>query len=136
MISKFSRLEREVHGADLPLVHGELAGDGELLAVLVEDLEAPDAHDVGLEIDAGVEPRIRGAEPRHRERAVPDLDESDEVGVAAGAGDPHVSLERAADLGDGGRESLNDAEVQRRRLQPEVDGVFGEFRRRARLLPP
>ena len=106
-------------------MHGELAGDGELLAVLVEDLESPDAHDVGLEIDAGVEPRVRRAESRHRESAVPDLEESDEVGIAAGPGDPHVSLERAADLGDGGRESLNDAEVQRRRLQPDVDGVLG-----------
>ena len=49
------RLEREVHGADLSFVHRELAGDGELLAVLVEDLKTPDAHDVRLEIDAGVE---------------------------------------------------------------------------------
>ena len=98
MISKFSRLEREVHGADLPLVHGELTGDGELLAVLVEDLESPDAHDVRLEIDAGVEARIGGAESRHRECAVPDLDVSDEVRVAAGPRDPDVSLERAADL--------------------------------------
>ena len=118
------RLEREVHGADLPLVHGELAGDGELLAVLVEDLEPADAHDVGLEVDAGVEAGVRGPESRHREGAVPDVDETDEVRVAAGAGDAHVSLERAADLGDGGREPLNDAEVERRRLHPDVDRIL------------
>ena len=118
------RLEREVHGADLSFVHRELAGDGELLAVLVEDLETPDAHDVGLEIDAGVEAGVRRAQSRHRERAVPDLEESDDVRIAAGPGDPHVSLERAPDLRDGGRESLNDAEIQRRRLQPDVDGVL------------
>ena len=71
MISKFSRLEREVHGADLPLVHGELPRDGELLAVLVEDLESADAHDVGLEIDAGVETRVGRAEPRHARKRRP-----------------------------------------------------------------
>ena len=76
MISKFCGLERDVDGADLALVHRELARDGELLAVLVENLEPPQADEVGLEIDAGIEAAIRGADLRHRERAVPDLDES------------------------------------------------------------
>ncbi len=130
------RLEREVDGADLPRVHGELAGNGELLAVLVEDLEAADAHDVRLEVDAGVESRVRRPEPRHGERAVPDLDEPLDD---AGSRPEPVTRTSASSVpptcGHGGRESLNDAEVQRRRLQPEVDGVFGCSRRRARPRP-
>ena len=98
MISKFSRLERDVDGADLSLVHRELAGDRQLLAVLVENLETPDTDDVGLEIDARVETRVRRPEPRHGERAVLDVDESLEVRIAAGPGDADVGLQRAADL--------------------------------------
>ena len=44
--------------------------------------------------------------------------------IAPGPGDADVSLERAADSRHGGRESLKDAEVQRRRLHPDVDRVL------------
>ena len=119
------RIEREVDGPDLPRVHGELAGDGELFAVLVEDFEAADPHDVRLQVDAGVESGVRRPEARHGERAVPDLDEPLEMGIPTGARDADVGFERATNRGHGRREALNDAEVERRRLQPEVDGVFG-----------
>ena len=92
------RLEREVDGPDLPLVHGELAGDGELLAVLVEDFEAADAHDVRLEVDAGVETGVRRPEARHGERAVPDVDEPLEMGSRPEPVTRTSACERAADL--------------------------------------
>ena len=81
-------------------------------------------------------PGVRGAESRHREGAILDVDEADDVRVAAGAGHPHVCLERAAHPGDGRGETLNDSQVERRRLHPDIHRVLwrsGDVRARPLL---
>ena len=113
----------------------ELAGDVQRLAVLVENRELLQAHLLGLEIDPRVQAGVRHAAGGNAERAALDVDESLQVRILAGAGDADVGLERAGDVGDLRREALDDAEVQRRRLDVEVDGVASRTRRRARPVP-
>ena len=119
------RLDLDVDRADRALVHRQRPADGHHLRCSSRIRISLIVDGVRLEIDAGVEAGVCGAQVGNRERAAADVDDAVEVRVVAGAGHLDVRLQRAGDVGDIRREALDDAQVDLAARDLQVDRFAG-----------
>ena len=98
-----------------------------------------DVHLVRLQVDFALQVGVADAGRLDGERRVVDGDDAGRVRVGGRAGDVDLRLQRAGDVGQRRREALNQAEIDRRALDVQVDaGRPAPPARRAprRGLPP
>ena len=82
------RLDLDVDRADRPLVHGNRSADGHHLLVLVDNPHLADGDGFVLQIDAGIEAGVCGAQLGNLERAAADVDDAVEMRIVCRSRSP------------------------------------------------
>ena len=118
-------VDADVDAAEVPLVDRQLTRNAQLFAMVVEQLELLDLHAIRLQLDPRRQAGERAARRRHAERAILDVDKALEVRILSRAANVDIGFERAGDVRELGGESLDDRQVDGRRLHLEIDRVAG-----------
>ena len=95
--------------------------------MVIDRLDLIDVHAIRLQVDAPGDIGVVHARCRHRRRAVLYRDDAFGVWILSRTGDPYVRLQCARDLGQGGRQSLDDAEADRAAVEYEIDAISGRW---------
>jgi hypothetical protein len=123
--------EANLYRAEFTRMNGQIAGDRQRALVVIEHGEAFDMHAIRLQIDATVDLLVLDAERRNHRRPLRHGDRAGGMRIRRGTLDANVRLERSGHVGQRGRKTLHQAEINRAAVDHQVDPIF---RGRGRLV--